>query len=256
MNAVERLKQDHERFRATCNALEGALQLWPETRLIVRELCFTLSRGLEEHDRREEALIASCHAPLSAGELTQLAEGHSGESHMVRAALQRLLEEPSQGLDEVQPHVADAITRSRSHMDEQEYKLFPALEWVLSTRGGGQMSEQSTAVRLTEGMTVREVLRRYPGTKTAFGQFFIDTWFEGYDCLDEVAWRHGVDTERLLAHLEEAIQCTGAAGHPRSTEGSRPSRGGEDAPRGATGDGVGVGCESRGRLFEPGLKMH
>ena len=58
---------------------------------------------------------------------------------------------------------------------------------------------------LTETMTVQEIKRRYPSTKAVFDGLFIGSRFEGYDCLDEVAWRHGMESEDLLLSLEEAV---------------------------------------------------
>jgi hypothetical protein len=36
-------------------------------------------------------------------------------------------------------------------------------------------------------------------------RLFINVPYEGYDCLDEVAWRRGLDCRQLLVVLEEAI---------------------------------------------------
>ena len=58
---------------------------------------------------------------------------------------------------------------------------------------------------LTEIMTVQEIKRRYPSTRSVFEDFYIDSRFEGSDCLDEVAWRHGMESRELLALLEEEV---------------------------------------------------
>ncbi len=58
---------------------------------------------------------------------------------------------------------------------------------------------------LTETMTVNRVLREHPETKTVFERFRIDVMYEGYDCLDEVAWRRRLSAEQFLALLERAM---------------------------------------------------
>lgn len=64
-------------------------------------------------------------------------------------------------------------------------------------------SEQ--VVRLREDMTVNHVLHECPRTQRIFDQLLISASCEGHDCLDEVAWRRGIDCEHLLALLEEVI---------------------------------------------------
>ena len=58
---------------------------------------------------------------------------------------------------------------------------------------------------LRETMTVREVMSRYPETTSFLEGLCINGRFEGYDCLDEVAWRHGMESRELLALLEEEV---------------------------------------------------
>ena len=90
----------------------------------------------------------------------------------------------------------------------------------LMTSFGLMEKEQLIPSGLSETMTVQEVMRRYPNTRSVLEGLFIDHRFEGYDCLDEVAWRHGMESWKLLALLEE--------------EGARPTPqilDGEAAPR-------------------------
>ena len=56
-----------------------------------------------------------------------------------------------------------------------------------------------------EDMTVHYVTARYPATQRVFDSLGIHDVAEGYDCLDEVAWRHGMESWELLAHLERVI---------------------------------------------------
>lgn len=64
--------------------------------------------------------------------------------------------------------------------------------------------EQPTA-HFEEVMTVNRILQQYPRTRPIFEHLFVNIPVEGCDCLDEVAWRHGLDVGELLAKLEDAI---------------------------------------------------
>ena len=59
---------------------------------------------------------------------------------------------------------------------------------------------------LSETMTVNRVLHAFPKTQRVFNRLFINVPLEGCTCLDEVAWRHGLDSRELLTSLEEAIE--------------------------------------------------
>lgn len=56
---------------------------------------------------------------------------------------------------------------------------------------------------LRDTMTVQEVKCRYPGTRAIFEDLLLNRHFrfEGYDCLDEVAWHHGMESRELFALL-------------------------------------------------------
>jgi len=73
------------------------------------------------------------------------------------------------------------------------------------TSFGLMEKEQLLPSGLSETMTVQEVMRRYPNTGSVLEGLCIDRSFEGYDCLDEVAWRHGMESQELLALLEEEV---------------------------------------------------
>ena len=76
---------------------------------------------------------------------------------------------------------------------------------ALLTSFGLMEKEQLIPSGLSETMTVQEVMRRYPNTRSVLEGLRIDRRFEGYDCLDEVAWRQGMESWKLLALLEEEV---------------------------------------------------
>jgi hypothetical protein len=55
-------------------------------------------------------------------------------------------------------------------------------------------------------MTANRLVRESPQTRRLFDELFISLPIEGCDCLDEIAWRHGMEGHELVAKLEEVIQ--------------------------------------------------
>ena len=138
MQTLESLVHQHDEIRRQLEALEAALQMQAmgDVSLVVREFCFRLTRQLREHIRHECALISTCQRPLSIKELMALAEGHGEEARTLHDALHRLtIAESSQERLAAMEAFPRAMAIFRSHMDEQEYKLFPALAWVLKLQG-------------------------------------------------------------------------------------------------------------------------
>ncbi|MBI2093859.1 MAG: hypothetical protein HYT88_03970 [Candidatus Omnitrophica bacterium] len=128
---LEHLEQEHDACRAKLDALESALQIRADTRMVARELCFGIWSLLKAHINEEARLLASCQNPLSAKELTQLASDHEEELKELAVATWQLSENSSD-LERARPTIARATVILRHHMAEQEFKLFPALSWVLS----------------------------------------------------------------------------------------------------------------------------
>lgn len=68
-----------------------------------------------------------------------------------------------------------------------------------------------------EAMTVNRIVQEYPRTEPVFRQLLISVPYEGCTCLDELAWRHGMDTDELIARLEQAIDTDRSASARRSS---------------------------------------
>ena len=66
---------------------------------------------------------------------------------------------------------------------------------------------------IDETMTVNRVIHDFPHTRPVLERLFIDMLTDGYTCLDEVAWRHGMEAKDLVARLERAIDVCGCAQH-------------------------------------------
>ena len=57
---------------------------------------------------------------------------------------------------------------------------------------------------ISETMSANAIARRYPSTETLFEQLQIDRCLEGYESVEELAWRHGVELAQLIQQLETA----------------------------------------------------
>jgi len=206
MTAIERLKRDHEILHTKLNVLESAVHMGPETWFVLREVCFTLARQLRDHMRREEALIAACRNALDPVVLAQIHLEHQDEPQHLRTINRLFLQEHGHLLEHIRPDLTTLIAGLRHHMDEEEQTLFPAIERVLCSKDLAAIGTTVPVERLHEAMTVNRIVQEYPHTQRVFEQFFINIPLEGCQCLDEVAWRHGMESRELMDHLERELQ--------------------------------------------------
>jgi hemerythrin-like domain-containing protein len=206
MNAIERLKRDHKILRSKLDVLEAALRMGPETWYVLREVCYTLSRQLQNHLQREEALVDACRAELKDEPLARVVVEHRDEPERLRTLNRLFLKAEGHSLQQVRPVLQDVVEGLRRHMDEEEQELFPLLAQHLAAREARMpTAPEPLASPIDEVMTVNRLIQLYPRTKRVFEQFFVNIPYEGCDCLDEVAWRHGMESRELLHTLEQAI---------------------------------------------------
>ena len=215
MNAIERLKRDHAILRSKLDVLEAALRMGPETWYVLREVCYTLSRQLQDHLQREEALVDACRAALKREPLARAAVEHRDEPERLRTLNRLFLHTGGESLQQVKPVLQDVVQGLRRHMDEEERALFPLIEQHLAAQEAWMLAEhEPLASPINEAMTVNRLIQLYPRTKRVFEQFFVNIPYEGCDCLDEVAWRHGMESRELLSKLESAIASQSSEGVP------------------------------------------
>ncbi len=204
MNAIARLQRDHVILRSKLDVLESALRMGPDTWFVLREVCFTLAKQLRDHVRREEALIAACRNALDPAILAHIQLEHQDEPQHLRTINRLFIEERGYTLEQLRPALTEMIHGLRHHMDEEEAVLFPTIERALHAQGIETITTSAPS-RLHETMTVNRVVQEHPQTKRTFERFFINIPLEGCNCLDEVAWRHGMESQELLAALETAL---------------------------------------------------
>ncbi|HEX9780526.1 MAG TPA: hemerythrin domain-containing protein [bacterium] len=210
MQPVERLRREHALLRAKLQILESALALHPQAWYVARELVYTLARQLKDHIRREESLISRCRASLEPDEIAHLGVTHRREPRLLSAINRAFVQGPGEARAAIRPRLLALIERLRRHMDEEEAMLFPELERRLPSEE--EFGEPSVEAGVDERMTVNRVLRAYPEAAGVFRRMFINIQDEGLVCLDEVAWRHGIDCRTLIRELEGDIAGERTAG--------------------------------------------
>ncbi len=57
---------------------------------------------------------------------------------------------------------------------------------------------------ISGSMSANAIARYYPATESLFEQLQIDRRFEGYESLEELAWRHGMEVSEFLKQLRQA----------------------------------------------------
>jgi len=205
MQAIERLKRDHTIMRSKLDVLESALQLGPETWFVLREVCFTLARQIRDHLRREEELIARARKALDPSVVEQISLEHEDEPQHLHTINRLFITEQGHSLERIRPELMRLVHGLRHHMDEEEAELFPALVQALQGEEPERAAPRPGASRLDETMTVNRVVQEHPTTRRVFDGLFVNVPYEGCACLDEVAWRHGLESRELLARLEQVI---------------------------------------------------
>jgi hypothetical protein len=101
--------------------------------------------------------------------------------------------------------VSQAIEQLQERMDEQEHALFP----VFDEAPKGELKEPGSSSRRAEAisseMSVNAILRKYPRTETVLGPLHINRFGEGYESVEELAWRRGLDVSQLIEQLRQAV---------------------------------------------------
>lgn len=205
MNAVERLRRDHQLFRSKLDVLEVVLKTPGDTWFVLREVCFTLARQLRDHIRREEELTVACRKSLSPRILAEVVVEHRDEPEHLRAVNRMFISETGHSMARIKPALAGVIKGLRRHMAEEERELFPIFERTLKDVEAQTALAPQPEGRLSETMTVNRVIHEFPKTKAMLERLLVNIPVEGCHCLDEVAWRHGIDSRDLVKTLEAAI---------------------------------------------------
>ena len=68
-----------------------------------------------------------------------------------------------------------------------------------------RQGSHETPPAISSTMSANEIVQRYPGTGPLFEQeLHINRLREGYESVDELAWRHGMDVAQVIERLRQA----------------------------------------------------
>lgn len=196
------LRKDHEVLRRKLETLEGALQIMPEAPHALRELCFSLAKLLNEHIAREEQAVRPYRHRLSRV-LQERAHHDHADQRLILRDLNTLLRQGHAPTSLIVARLSHLIDELREHFSEEERSVFPCVD-----RAEALQPAQARALEpmITEGMSANAIMRMYPETARVFTRHGICCGVDAYECLDELAWRHGLDIAQLLPELRAAAQ--------------------------------------------------
>ena len=149
-------------------------------------------------------MIAACRKALDPAALAHIRLEHKDEPQHLRTINRLFVQEQGHTLEQIRPVLTGMIDGLRHHMAEEEATLFPTIERALQSKDVEGITTGAPS-RLHETMTVNHVIQEHPQSKRTFERFFINLPLEGCNCLDEVAWRHGMESHELIGELEAAI---------------------------------------------------
>lgn len=205
MDVIERLKRDHTILRSKLDVLESALRMGPQMWYVLHEVCYTLACQLQDHLKREEALVIACRKAMDPEVLAGVAVEHRDEPEHLRTITRLFVSQSGHSLELIGPALTKVIQGLRRHMAEEETELFPVFEQGLAAQQCLAAQAAKSGSHVQEAMTVNHVVHAFPATKRVFERLFINVSVEGCACLDEVAWRHGMGCRQLLNALEAAL---------------------------------------------------
>jgi len=202
MAATTMLKKDHEVLRRKLEFIETALEVAPQSVFILREMCHSLTKMLDAHIRREEEALAPYANRVRA--ILRYREGrdHADQQQGLRDINMMLLAGIKMPTSTVVNRLSHLIDELREHMAEEEHEVFPAVEKAEEEVRPGAMVPLPPLI--TEQMSANAVMKAFPATRPVFEKYRIRCGCDGCDCLDELAWRCGLDAQALVKELQEA----------------------------------------------------
>ena len=204
MDVIGMLRADHALMRTKLKFFESSLAAAPHARLALLGKCGSVLRLLNRHMEREHPVIQLYYARVPVARFFTPMLDHSPEHDLLRAVEELLQAGLKVSITLVILRLSQALEQLEEQIDRQERTVFGALE------GPQDPLTQDTPLEIEGSMSINAILKRYPQTEPLFREMAVNRLHEGYESIDEVAWRHGVDASRLLDRLREQ-----AAGFPR-----------------------------------------
>ena len=136
MGVTELLRSDHEQLRKQLDSLEGAMRVAPEAQFALRGLCFSLSRMLGEHTKREEDVLAPYRDRIQTLINNRFSQDRADQRGVLKGINLLLLDGLKAPVGRVVTRLARLVDELREHMNELEREVFP-----LVNRLAGQHSQ-------------------------------------------------------------------------------------------------------------------
>jgi len=204
MTLAETLRDDHALLRNKIALLDASLANVPAARLAFREKCFSLTRLLTRHMKREAPLVRGYYERVPTARYLPRPKDHSAERALLRAVTELLLGGLKTSVPLLILRVSQAIEQLQEQMDEQERTLFPLCETLGEEALASHGLSHGCRPEISGTMSVNAILQRYPQAERVFAPLCVNRFGEGYESVEEMAWRRGIDAQQLLEQLRQA----------------------------------------------------
>ena len=205
MTFLDTLRQDHAVLRNKAALMGSALSAAPYARLVFREKCFSLIRVLNRHMKREEALVRRFYERFPSVQHLPNRKDHVDEHAQLRAVTELLLGGLTVSIPIIVLRVSQAMEQLQERMEEQEHTLFPLFEEVTEKELGLPVRAPRRPASISGAMSANAILRQYPSAERVLEPLRINCLREGYESVEELAWRRGLDVSQLLEQLRQAV---------------------------------------------------
>ena len=213
---VQDLQQEHAMLRQKAVLLDSTLSTAPYARLVFREKCFSLMRLLNRHMKREGPVLRLYYDRVPSAKYLPRVKDHSAEHALLRAVNELLLGGVKVSMPLVILRVSQAIEQLQEQIEEQERSLFPLIDWASVDVLPEPAIRPRGSPTISPSMSVNAILQRYPRTEEVFNALSINRAREGYESVDELAWRRGIDPSEILEQLRRV-----ASTFPQYSTGNR-----------------------------------
>lgn len=201
MAVTAMLKKDHEILRRKLDFLETAMQVAPQSAFVLRDMCHSLTKMLDAHIHREEEALAPHTNRIRALLRYHAGQDHADQQTVLRDINTMLLAGIKMPTSTVVNRLSHLIQELREHMADEEEHLFPAVD---SAEQEQPKTGEALQPMITEQMSANAVMKAFPATRAVFEKHGIRCGCEGCECLDELAWRRGLDAKAFVEELQHA----------------------------------------------------
>jgi len=137
MGATESLRREHQILRAKLKLLAVAMQMGPDASFVLREMCWSLARMLEQHIQREAEALRPYSDRIQALTQARMAQDHADQQTILRDVNILLVGRINALTSQVILPLAHLIDELREHMDEEECELFPMVDRIAEVQPQG-----------------------------------------------------------------------------------------------------------------------